>query len=126
MQETFIKAMLSLSENNNIKSWLYKVARNIFIDYYRKNKNEGILDINEINIEDDFDLLNSVITNEINKRLYIEIQNLSLQERELITLYYFGELKQEEISQQLGLSHSSVRTSLYRIRRKLFEKLKED
>lgn len=126
MQETFIKAMLSLSENNNIKSWLYKVARNIFIDYYRKNKNEGILDINEINIEDDFDLLNSVITNEINKRLYIEIQNLSLQERELITLYYFGELKQEEISQQLGLSYSSVRTSLYRIRRKLFEKLKED
>lgn len=38
VQETFIKAYLSLDNNTDIKNWLYKVLKNAFIDTYRKRK----------------------------------------------------------------------------------------
>ena len=44
-QETFIKAFQkfeSLKEKDKVKSWLYSIARNVTIDYFRKNKHRSI------------------------------------------------------------------------------------
>ena len=38
-QETFLKALLSLRDTHeNMRAWLYKVARNLSIDYLKKRK----------------------------------------------------------------------------------------
>src|SRR3989338_11330794 len=44
-QETFLKAynkLDSLKEQEKVKSWLYSIARNVTIDFFRKNKNRAI------------------------------------------------------------------------------------
>jgi RNA polymerase sigma factor (sigma-70 family) len=127
MQETFFKAMLSLSETEEgLLPWLYKVGKNLFIDCCRREKRNIFLEDMNFDIADDkIHILNSLITNERNRELYKEIQRLSLIEREVITLYYFGDLKQEQIANHLNLSHSAVRTLLHRTRKKLAKNLKE-
>lgn len=128
MQETFIKAFMSLEEvTDGVAQWLYKVAKNIFIDTLRKNKNLVLEDEFDIRtISDKTDILKEIIEKEKNRRLYIVIQQLSIKERELITLYYFGDMKQEEIAKQLGLTHGSVRTALSRIKKKLLKLMEEE
>ncbi|MDU4890395.1 MAG: sigma-70 family RNA polymerase sigma factor [Clostridium sp.] len=128
MQETFIKAFMSLDEvSDGIVQWLYKVAKNLFIDTLRKNKNiisEDEFDVKTIS--DKTDILKELIAKERNRRLYYVIQQLPIKERELITLYYFGELKQEDIAQQMSLTHGAVRTSLFRIKKKLLKIMEEE
>ena len=128
MQETFIKAFMSLNEvSDGIVQWLYKVAKNLFIDNLRKNKNlvsEDEFDMETIS--DNTDILREIIVKEKNRKLYFAIQQLHIKERELITLYYFGELKQEDIAQQMSLTHGAVRTSLFRIKKKLLKVMEEE
>ncbi|HEX7063908.1 MAG TPA: RNA polymerase sigma factor [Bacillales bacterium] len=42
LQETFVKAMVSLKVKNlkQARAWLYKVARNLYVDWVRKNSAE--------------------------------------------------------------------------------------
>jgi len=50
-QETFIKIYLKYKTLKNVgklKSWIYSIARNIVIDFFRKNKNREIAFTNEI------------------------------------------------------------------------------
>lgn len=128
MQETFVKAFMSLEEvSDGVVQWLYKVAKNLFIDNLRKNKklvSEDEFDMQTIS--DSTDILRDIIVKERNRRLYFAIQKLPIKERELITLYYFGELKQDAIAQQMGLTHGAVRTSLSRIKKKLLKLMEED
>lgn len=123
MQETFIKAFMSLDQvSDGMVQWLYKVAKNLFIDNLRKNKNLVLEDSFDMkNISDSTNVLRELITKERNRKLYYSIQQLPIKERELITLYYFGELKQEEIAEQLGITYGAVRTGLYRIKKKLLK-----
>lgn len=128
MQETFVKAFMSLEEvTDGVSQWLYKVAKNLFIDNLRKNKNlvqEDDFDMKTIS--DNTDILKEIIVKEKNRRLYLAIQQLSIKERELITLYYFGEMKQDEIAKQMSLTHGAVRTSLFRIKKKLLKIMEEE
>lgn len=46
MQEAFVRAILYLDDNHdNIKFWLFRVCRNLYIDYVRKNKIANIMNI---------------------------------------------------------------------------------
>ena len=41
LQETFLKAILALPEyHTNMRAWLYKVARNLFYNLYKRNRRE--------------------------------------------------------------------------------------
>lgn len=127
MQDTFYKALLSFGTGQvDIKPWLYRVARNLFIDRCRKSKRNLLTDFDDFAVPDDFNLVQDLIEKERNRRLYAEIQKLPVTEREIVTLYYFCGLRQEEIARQFGISYANVRTLLHRIRRKLYETLKED
>ena len=42
LQETFLKALLSLPDDHtNMRAWLYLVARNLFFNYYRREKEKN-------------------------------------------------------------------------------------
>ena len=41
LQETFYSAVKNINKfrgDSNIKNWFYKIAKNKYIDYYKKNK----------------------------------------------------------------------------------------
>lgn len=127
VQETFVKAMLSLDvSHNNVKGWLFRVAKNLWIDYLRKNKYSSDMDINNINIQDSSqDIINKLIKNEESAQLYKKIMTLNTSMREVITLYYFLGVDQKQIAGLMNISNGAVRTLLYRARKILKEKIEE-
>ncbi len=125
MQETFLRAFCTLERQEEVLPWLLKVARNLYLDTWRKEKK--IVDGVEIEkTSQEKEILDTFIQQEQNKRLYQAIQSLEEREREIVVLYYFAELSQEKISQMLNISNGNVRVMLHRTKRKLKTMLMED
>lgn len=127
MQEVFIKALLSLDcSHENIKAWLFRVAKNLWIDNIRKHKNISTLNIEEIHVEDKTqEILSNIIKSEQHLNLYSKVMNLNDAMREVITLYYYLEIDQSSIADIMGISNGAVRTMLYRAR-KVLKNMMED
>lgn len=125
-QETFLKALLSLRDTHeNMRAWLYKVARNLSIDYLKKRKQYDSLDDYEEFLCDEKpdDVLSEFIKEEEKRNLYYAINSLERRYREVLVLQYFGELSQKEIARTMHLSPENVRVLAHRAKQKLKEKM---
>lgn len=125
-QETFLKAMLSLSETHaNIRAWLYLVARNLYFNYSKKENRNVLLD--ECEMESAFyvdsakETLERILTDERRRLLYQALKKLDERSREILTLQYFCNLSQKEIAALLKLNPENVRVLSYRGKRRLKE-----
>ncbi len=103
----------SYNPNYAISTWLYSITRNSLIDHYRKHR--ATIDIDSIPIvaEDDalYHILDQRITGEqIDKALakLTPLQQTCIREK------FFAGKSGEEISQQLSISHPSVRKHISR------------
>lgn len=127
MQETFVKAIMSLNDTHtNVRAWLYMVARNLYFNEYNKQKN--IVDISDdevAQIQTDDEILNRIISSERNRLLYKMMKKLDDKKREVLTLQYFAELSQKEISNILKITPENVRVLSYRAKKEL-KKLMEE
>lgn len=127
VSETFFKALLSIEYNEQyIKYWLFRVCKNLYLDYLRRNKYLQDLEshLDKLFVEDDS--LNKIIISEEKKRIYYEILKLQSSYKEVIILYYYCAFPLKEIASITGISQGSARTLLFRARRKLKDELKED
>ena len=121
VHETFVKAFLSLDDSQiDIKNWLYKVLKNLFIDKYRKEKR--LIDEGKYEkewIEDSYNAMKHYIKEENKKWLYIQIYQLPSKERDVLLLSVLWNMKDEEIAYHLKISIDNVRTLRYRSKLKL-------
>lgn len=127
VSETFFKALLSLDISEGyFKYWLFRVCKNLYLDYLKKNSRLEDMDsnANKLSIEDN--VLDKIISNEERRRIYYEVLNLQPSYKEIVVLYYYCNLSLKEISEATGISQGAVRTLLFRARKKLKEFLKED
>ncbi len=125
-QETFLKAMLSLSENHaNIRAWLYLVARNLYFNYSKKENRNVLLDEGEMEsafyVDSAKETLERILTDERRRLLYQALKKLDERSREILTLQYFCNLSQKEIAALLKLNPENVRVLSYRGKRRLKE-----
>lgn len=124
LQETFLKAILSLSdEHTNMRAWLYMVARNLYFNYRKKEgRNIPVDDIGE-NLYDDTskELIEQLIVDERRKVLYKGLQQIADVKREILTLQYFGGLSQKEIAALLRKTPENIRILAYRGKKELRE-----
>lgn len=132
LQETFIKAfenMHTVREGEKLGAWLAAIATRTAIDFLRKLKRW-----NDISTEDDIisDLISKndeqlttieTIVEEkfLGKILLQEIDGLTPEHKEVILLYYYSDMKYEEIAESLGLKIDTVKTRIYRAKLKLKE-----
>ena len=138
-QETFIKVIRSLKrgkyiENGKFVSWVLRIAHNLIIDHFRKEKLKATISndssevdifnsqkFSETNIEDD--MVNAQILNEV-KHLVKELPD---DQQQVIYMRHYMGLSFKEIADQTGVS---INTALGRMRyalinlRKLIEKKK--
>ena len=141
-QDTFIKVINTLrqgryDEKGKFLPWVMRIAHNLMIDYFRKQKNihrvsargrdgEDLdifdrIDSNELNVEQV--MINTQIKDDVMKL----INHLPEDQREVVMLRHFEELSFKEIS---DLKNISINTALGRMRyalinlRKLMEKNK--
>lgn len=121
MQEAFVRAILYLDDNHdNIKFWLFRVCRNLYIDYVRKNKIISQLDIFDLHIEDtSLDVLKGIIKSESSLNLYNKVMSLPNTMKEVIVLFYYLEIPQNKIANIMNISNGAVRTLIYRARKHL-------
>lgn len=121
---SFYKAFMKVDdEKESFKYWLFKVCRNAYYDYLRKRKR--LTELSDSMPGDDGDLAERLIKQEEYVALYRAISLLKDNLREVVELFYFGEMSIAEIAGITEQSTGNVKVMLYRARMRLKEILEE-
>lgn len=127
-QEVFYKLIQSQKKENisNPQGWLYSIAKNTIIDYYRKNKiqtEEIDADFSDLLIENQSDTPELSLSEEQRTRLrnYLMslIEQLPEEYRMVIQLSELEGLSQKEIAEELNMNYTTLRSKVQRGRAKL-------
>jgi len=123
-QDTFIKVIKTLkkgtySEEGKFLPWVMRIAHNLIIDHFRKNKRmpkfEGSDDFNIFSVIGD-DKLNAekqLIKDQIDSDLGLLIEELPDDQKEVLLMRIYRDMSFKEISENTGVS---INTALGRMR----------
>lgn len=125
--EVFEKVLKTINDYQwqgiSVSAWIYRVARNHLIDYYRKQNKfkddtsfDDVVNIVESNsptaeteiIQDEEDII-----------LFRTLKELDEEDQYLIYYKFFEEMSNSEIAQIVGQTETNVGTRLHRIRKKM-------
>jgi RNA polymerase sigma factor (sigma-70 family) len=127
-QEVFIKAYKNLHKFRNwesIRTWLYVVTSNEckmrLRSQFRRPDREFIEDQNPEILENPS--MDSYRNDKVNESLHEALDSLPDIYRDVLTLYYLGDMDGEDISKFLGITHATVRQRLSRARAQLKEEM---
>lgn len=123
-QDTFIKVIKTLKSNSyneegKFLPWVMRIAHNLIIDHFRKNKKMPMIrETEEFSI---FSILgdnaptieNKMISDQVEKDLKNLIKHLPDDQREVLMMRYYQDLSFKEISELTGVS---INTALGRMR----------
>ncbi len=124
-QDTFIKVIKSLrlgkyKDEGRFVSWVLRIAHNLVIDYYRKEKHLKVYsnDDNEIDIFNSQKLSektieDDIISDQISKEVKQLIEELPEEQRQVVILRHYAGLSFKEIAEQTNVS---INTALGRMR----------
>ena len=115
------------SDKASFSTWIFSIARNVVIDYYRVNGKRQAVSLEEATERPSGDLSpeEELLKREELKRLQVCLAELSQEEQEIIRLKFGAELNNRQIAKMLGLSESNVGTKLYRGVKKLRDGFQE-
>jgi RNA polymerase sigma-70 factor (ECF subfamily) len=129
VQETYLRALKakeSLRPDSNVKSWLFTILRNIWLNQLRHERagpkiaeldsDESLADVSVATTEDPLDLY---VRNLQRERVRAAIQKLPIEFREIIILRKYEELSYSEIANVLQCPMGTVMSRLARARSKL-------
>ena len=129
-QETLMKAWRSIESyqsGTNAKAWLFTIAKNQFINDYRKRKRRPVqLDMEDITrVQDNSssnvtksDLSEEMFQDSFNDEIYNALQTLTHDARAVILLD-LEDFSYEEMAEMLEIQLGTVRSRLSRARKKL-------
>ena len=133
-QDTFLRAYQNLSTLRNpsqFLGWLYVIANRLCLNWLRKHKPARRLQsLEDTPVEEVAKsayasyILEQRETEATEHRFEIVkklLEKLPESERTVMTLYYLGEMTTKEIGRFLGVSVETIRTRLYRARKRLQE-----
>lgn len=118
-------AIISGKEILKFSGWFTRVIAHRALDIARKEQtHKHNLHIDQLEIEDSSSTpLEDVLKKEQSQRLIEAVMALEMQQRIVVGLYYFQELKVEEIASLLGVKEGTVKSRLYHARLKLSQTL---
>ena len=117
-----IKYRNSYREGNKFQSWIYQVARNVFSDHYQahKNKFSNFVDVEKIS-DHMADRAEHEEQDEKEKILQRSLARLSEEQRELLVLTRFQQMKYEEVAQIMDTTVANIKVKVHRAIIKLRE-----
>lgn len=123
-QDTFIKVIKTLkrgsySEEGKFLPWVMRIAHNLIIDHFRKNKRmpkfEGSDDFNIFSVikDDKMNAEKQLIKDQIDSDLGLLIDELPEDQKEVLIMRIYKDMSFKEISENTGVS---INTALGRMR----------
>lgn len=122
-QEAFIKAfrrIKSFDIERPFFPWFYKLIKNFCLDHLKRRSR-----IQEVPLEEGRILKEEHEDREMKEVLWMGIESLPVEQREVIILRYFQQLSYQEISEVMGKPVGTVMSSLFYAKKKLKEVIKK-
>lgn len=138
-QESFLKAYRSLTSfrgESKFSVWLYRITSNVCLDFLRSKSRRPVssltvedsdgeeteLEIPDLSADPEEKLLSSLTRDAVQRGL----DALPAQQKEILLLREISGLSYGEISETLGIEISTVKTRIFRARKRLAAFLVED
>jgi len=122
-QDTFYKALKKFNDFNrkhaSVKTWLFIIARNTVIDFYRSKHR------NDVSIENDEELTEEPGQDELKDFVLRKLKLLKAVEKDLIIYKYIYDLPEKEIAEIIGKPYNSTRVLIHRALDKLKQLINE-
>lgn len=128
LQEVWIKVIQNIKkvrEPRKLPVWLYSVARQTVISHLRKKYSRQILyqeKENASNIED----CNTQYAFDNAEQVHYGLSRISLQQRDVLTLFFLRDLPIEEIAEVLNIPTGTVKSRIYYAKKALKEVLEKE
>ena len=129
-QETFLRVHQCLHQYRHdapLKAWIGQVAYSVAKRHLERkrvpiaeNADDEGTPLHE-RVADDFDLENAVVDDDIARRLHAAIERLPPLQRTSLTLYHLDELPLAQIARITGLAEGTLKSHLFRSRKRLQE-----
>ncbi|MBI3952392.1 MAG: sigma-70 family RNA polymerase sigma factor [Candidatus Doudnabacteria bacterium] len=118
LSDTFVKAWLKISQVNSAKAlstWLYQIAKNNIIDYYRVRKSQVCLDeVEEFLLEDGASAIDELNLDIEQRKIVDLVASLPKDQQQIIRYRFFEDLTNEEIALLMNKTEGSVRVIQHR------------
>lgn len=111
----------SYKEGMVFQAWIYRMARNVFADNYRKEKIKSNDFVEVEKIAESHAELEDDEMEEKEKLLHRSLSMLSVEDRELLILSRFQNMKYEEIAQITNTTVANIKVKAHRAIKKLRE-----
>ena len=130
VQNVFLKLFENLNSIRNkesIKFWIYTTARNEVFGYFRKKKIDITKfvsdDTSDVKINSKENLEYQFELKEIKELILKELENISIEQKEIFLLKEYGGLSYKEISVISNIDENLVKSRLYKTRQKLINRI---
>lgn len=127
-QQTFIKAMANVDKYEDrgfpFSSWLYRIAQNEVMMYFREQKKNVTVEIEErsvLYLMEEANISNSM-SQEEQEKLMIVLNEMEQEQLDLIELRFFQSLSFKEIADIYNITEANAKMRIYRILEKLNKK----
>jgi RNA polymerase sigma-70 factor (ECF subfamily) len=111
--DVFLKALQSLKSYRGrpeqMLTWLFKIARNLIVDYIRKRSKQKNISLSKLDVPDHHHVEEVVETTMAVESLSEALKELTPAQREVIGLRFFAGLSSSEVSRIMGKRNGAVR-----------------
>ncbi len=109
----------NIDKAKSFKALIYKIARNLIIDYYRSNNETNNINIDDEEVHEELidenqDILKNAEINSDFEKVKKSLSKLKEEYREIIIMRFLDELSFTEIAQIIGKSKGNVRVITHR------------
>ncbi len=129
VSEIFLKAVENFDQFNGekgpFKAWIFRIAKNHIIDYFRCNKSKESKSLEDLAnvLKDNKDTQKIAASNIENEMIYAAVNELTEDKKELIAMRYFSGYTAEEVAEITGDTANNIRVKSHRILQELKNRL---
>ncbi|MGD0590507.1 MAG: RNA polymerase sigma factor [Bacteroidota bacterium] len=128
VQDAFLKAFRSLDKfrkDSKFSTWFYRIVVNSSLSRARNKRPElssiDEEDITDVVVESVESAYSSLDLSDQKKFVHLALEELSIENRLLLTLYYLNENSIDEITEITGIAQENVKMKLHRARNKMYK-----
>lgn len=117
LADSFVKAWTKIAQVNSHKalsSWMFQIAKNNIIDYYRVRKSTIAIEEVEQTLEDTVNPINDTDLDFDQKRILQAMEGLPPDQQQVIRYKFFEDLSNPEIALIMNKTEGSVRVIQHR------------